>query len=89
MTEINEMIPDHQPVSTVTKHIKIYSDNPIHDCIDRIIDICDLVDENNEYLMIYLSELELAARELYIRAELAQVDYQKQLDKETYAKKRN
>lgn len=34
------------PVSTVTKHIKIYSDNPIHDCIDRIIDTASLLDNN-------------------------------------------
>jgi hypothetical protein len=35
-----------EPVSTVTKHIKIYSDNPIHDCIDRIINACARLDEN-------------------------------------------
>ncbi len=38
--------PDnHTPVSIVTKHIKIYSDNPIHDCIDRIIDNSSALDE--------------------------------------------
>jgi hypothetical protein len=37
-----------QPVSTVTKHIKIYSDNPIHDCIDRIINSCACLDEDDD-----------------------------------------
>jgi hypothetical protein len=34
-----------QTVSIVTKHIKIYSDNPIHDAIDRIIDACEGLDD--------------------------------------------
>jgi hypothetical protein len=48
MNQPNEMTPNPQPVSTVTKHIKIYSDNPIHDCIDRIIHHAALLDEGGE-----------------------------------------
>jgi hypothetical protein len=54
----------------VTKHIKIYSDNPIHDCIDRIINSCvglDLDSEDSHYYAINLKDsaeelLDLAMR---------------------------
>jgi hypothetical protein len=48
---------DTEQVSTVTKHIKLYSDNPIHDCIDRIIDACALIDEGGEDT--YFNEIDL------------------------------
>jgi hypothetical protein len=51
MSKKFDHIDASEPVSTVTKHIKIYSDNPIHDCIDRIISYTeylelDSVDKN-------------------------------------------
>lgn len=58
------MTPNPQPVSTVTKHIKIYSDNPIHDCIDRIINSCVGLDEANEHAFYYSLALKAAAEEL-------------------------
>lgn len=45
MSQKFDHINASEPISTVTKHIKIYSDNPIHDCIDRIIDVCARLDE--------------------------------------------
>jgi hypothetical protein len=48
MNQPDKMTPNPQPVSTMTKHIKIYSDNPIHDCIDRIIHHAALLDEGGE-----------------------------------------
>jgi hypothetical protein len=48
MTQTDPTTPHTQPVSAVTKHIKIYSDNPIHDAIDRVIDrVLDLDDPYN------------------------------------------
>lgn len=45
MSQKFDHINASEAVSTVTKHIKIYSDNPIHECIDRIIDVCSRLDE--------------------------------------------
>lgn len=39
--------PTPNTVSTVTKHIKLYSDNHIHDCVGRIIKYCEYLDERN------------------------------------------
>jgi hypothetical protein len=55
---------DTQPVSTVTKHIKIYSDNPIHDCIDRIIESSTMIDSVNTDKEYHLSLLREAAEDL-------------------------
>jgi hypothetical protein len=51
-------------VSTVTKHIKIYSDNPIHDCIDRIIDEISLLDNAQTSHILALLRIQDAADEL-------------------------
>jgi hypothetical protein len=64
MNQPNEMTPNPQPVSTVTKHIKIYSDNPIHDCIDRIIDCAVRLDENIGDSIVNHRELKNVTREL-------------------------
>jgi hypothetical protein len=64
MNQPNEMTPNPQPVSTVTKHIKIYSDNPIHDCIDRIIECSARLDENIGDSIVNHRELKNVAREL-------------------------
>jgi hypothetical protein len=64
MNQPNKMTPNPQPVSTVTKHIKIYSDNPIHDCIDRIIDACSRIDEGNDISTNSEAMLQRAADEL-------------------------
>jgi hypothetical protein len=52
------------PVSTTTKHIKIYSDNPIHDCIDRIIEHSTMLDAANTDKEYHLSLLREAAEDL-------------------------
>jgi hypothetical protein len=64
MNQPNEMTPNPQPVSTVTKHIKIYSDNPIHDCIDRIIDACSSLDEGTSRESHHANLLYVATTEL-------------------------
>ncbi len=64
MTEITEMTPNPQPVSTVTKHIKIYSDNPIHDCIDRMIGYCEYLDDPNANTHFAFKWMMEAANEL-------------------------
>jgi hypothetical protein len=74
MNQPNKMTPNPQPVSTVTKHIKIYSDNPIHDCIDRIITAVNYLDEANDFYPWANNELCEAAENLM---ELA-FDYRKQ-----------
>jgi hypothetical protein len=68
MTQPNDT-PTSAPVSTVTKHIKIYSDNLIHDCIDRIIDACSYIDEGGEDVYEQLIELEQAAEKLSLLAQ--------------------
>jgi hypothetical protein len=64
MNQPDEITPTPQPVSTVTKHIKIYSDNPIHDCIDLIIDACTIFDEFGDNQHTVLWDLCAAAKEL-------------------------
>jgi hypothetical protein len=58
--------PTPTPVSTVTKHIKIYSDNPIHDCIDRIINACIGMDAGGEDSHYYAVKLKNSAEELFL-----------------------
>ena len=63
--------PTAIPISTVIKSIKIYSDNPIHDCIDRIIDACVGVDQVDEDAFFYAMELNQVAEQLlYLSGEL-------------------
>jgi hypothetical protein len=57
MNQPEKMTPNPQPVSTVTKHIKIYSDNPIHDCIDRIITAVNCIDEDDDWCLSATIEL--------------------------------
>ena len=64
MTQPNESNPNPQPVSTVTKHIKIYSDNPIHDCIGELIDACEDLDDSDPTSYIALVELREIADKL-------------------------
>ncbi len=66
--------PTPNTVSTVTKHIKIYSDNPIHDCIDRIITAVNYLDEADDFYPWANNELCEAADNL---TELA-FNYRKQ-----------
>jgi hypothetical protein len=56
--------PTPYTCSTVTKHIKLYSDNPIHDCIDRIIDCAARLDENVGDSIVNHRELKNVTREL-------------------------
>jgi hypothetical protein len=53
-----------EQITACTKYIRVYSDNPIHNQIDRIIDACSYVDEGGDNLYFYLSELKDAAEEL-------------------------
>jgi hypothetical protein len=53
-----------KPVSAATKHIRLYSNNPMHDCIDRIIDACSCIDEGRSDAFEHLIELQKAAEQL-------------------------
>jgi hypothetical protein len=64
MTQPTNDTPTTQPVPTVTKHITIYSDNPIHDCIDRIIDACTTLDEGTSRESHHADLLYVATTEL-------------------------
>jgi hypothetical protein len=64
MTQNSKTTTTTQPVSTVTKHITIYSDNPIHDCIDRIIDAVIIIDEDDDWSLSASQELCDAADKL-------------------------
>jgi hypothetical protein len=66
MTQKFDHINASEPVSTVTKHIKIYSDNPIHDCIDRIINSCVGLDEGGDYTLSNAIELQSASQDLLV-----------------------
>jgi hypothetical protein len=66
MTQKSKTTTTTEPVSTVTKHITIYSDNPIHDCIDRMIGYCEYIekaDANTHFAFKWMQEAasELAA----------------------------
>jgi hypothetical protein len=57
--------PDHTtPVHTATKSIKLYSDNPIHDCIDRMIESSTLFDSTNSDKEHCIALLREAAEDL-------------------------
>jgi hypothetical protein len=64
MPKTNDLTPNPAPISTITKHIKIYSDNPIHDAIDRIINSCACIDEGDDYMGLASLELKEAAEDL-------------------------
>jgi hypothetical protein len=64
MTQKSKTTTTTEPVSTVTKHITIYSDNPIHDCIDRIIYACECVDQGDDWALSASIELCDAADKL-------------------------
>lgn len=68
MTETNNDTPNPAPISIVTKHIKIYSDNPIHDAIDRIVDSCACIDEGDDYMGLASIELRAATEDLLVLA---------------------
>jgi hypothetical protein len=60
----NKTASNPDTVSTITKHIKLYSDNPIHDAIDRIIESCEGLDEANQHAFYHSLCLKAAAEEL-------------------------
>jgi hypothetical protein len=64
MTKSTDNTATTESVSTVTKHITIYSDNPIHDCIDRIIDACSALDEGTDRQSHHADLLYVATTEL-------------------------
>jgi hypothetical protein len=68
MTKPTDSTTTTEPVSTVTKHITIYSDNPIHDCIDRIINACLFIDEYDDFCGMAAAELYESADELTVLA---------------------
>lgn len=78
-----------EPVSTVTKHIKIYSDNPIHDCIDRIITAVSCIDEDNGWRQSASVELYDAADKLLAHAWALRVEETNKLLTIKYAKRPN
>jgi hypothetical protein len=82
---MNSIYGDNDPVvqvSAVTKHIKVYSDNPIHDAIDRAIDSCAYIDEGDDYMGLASLELKVAAEDLLILAcrKLAQLQHKREVD---------
>jgi hypothetical protein len=77
------------PVSIVTKHIKIYSDNPIHDCIDRIIDACVGLDMGDDDALFYAIELSEATDKLHELAFSRRVEENNLYRKGIYDKKPN
>jgi hypothetical protein len=68
-------------ISAVTKHIKIYSDNPIHDAIDRIINSCACLDEGDDYMGLASLELQEAADDLFRLACANLVELQRKREK--------
>jgi hypothetical protein len=64
MTQSDNLTPNPAPISTVTKHIKLYSNNPIHNAIDRIIDSCAFIDEDGDYFGLASKEMLEAAEDL-------------------------
>jgi hypothetical protein len=64
MTESDNIPAAERVTSAITKHIKIYSDNPMHDAIDRIIDSCTRIDESEDYYQSAYLDLQQAADEL-------------------------
>ena len=89
MSQKFDHINASEPVSTVTKHIKIYSDNPIHDCIDRIIDACVGVDQGDEDALFYAMELNQVAEQLlYLSGDLRR-ECNDKYRKELYEKRPN
>jgi hypothetical protein len=60
--------PNTNSVSTIVKHIKIYSDNPMHEAIDRIINSCLCLDEGDDYYGLASLELREAAEDLLVLA---------------------
>ena len=88
MNQSNYPNPQDATVSIITKTIKIYSDNPIHDAIDRIINSCACIDEGDDYCHMATLELEEAAEDLLILANARIVDiklqYQQKRDEQTH-----
>ena len=65
------MNPDEKITETtdsvliVKKWIAIYSNNPMHDAIDRIINSCACIDEGDDYRGLASIELQEAAEDLF------------------------
>ncbi len=64
MTEPNKTTPSPQPVSTVTKHIKIYSDNKFHMAIANLIDTCQSLDSGKGITHEQYKQLEQTAEDI-------------------------
>jgi hypothetical protein len=65
MTESDNIPTAERVTSAITKHIKIYSDNPMHDAIDRIINSCLCIDQDDDYMGMATAEMREAAEELF------------------------
>lgn len=89
MSQKFDHINASEPVSTVTKHIKIYSDNPIHDCIDRIIDAVAYIDEDHDWMGSQSGKLQEAAEDLLILACDLRKQANDKIRKRLNAEKRN
>jgi hypothetical protein len=73
MTQKYDHIKASGPIRPVTKSIKLYPDNPIHDCIDRIIEETILLDQDKSSKLFGLLRIQDLADELsnvckYIRS---------------------
>jgi hypothetical protein len=89
MTKTNNLTPNPAPISAVTKHIKIYSDNPIHDAIDRIINSCACIDEGDDYLGLASKEMLDAAEELIVLSIQNLQQLQRQRERDYHEQKTN
>lgn len=81
--------PNPESISIVTKHIKIYSDNPIHDAIDRIIDSCACLDEGDDYMGLASAELREAAEDLLELACTNLIELQRKRERDFNEQKSN
>jgi hypothetical protein len=89
MNQPEKMTPNPQPVSTVTKHIKIYSDNPIHDCIDRMIGYCEYLDDPNANTHFAFKWMQEAASELSALCQNEETGKHNYFDRELDEKNQN
>ena len=89
MTQSKYPDPKDATVSIIPKTIKIYSDNPIHEAIDRIIDSCNRIDEGDDSTGIASVELREAAEDLIVLSTQNLYELQRKWKRDFNAKKAN
>lgn len=89
MTQSKYPDPKDATVSIIPKTIKIYSDNPIHDAIDRIINSCACLDEGDDYMGLASLEMREAAEDLLVLSTQNLYELQRKWKRDFNAKKAN